>query len=341
MEEQISPNLFFKGYCESLKPFNLDWHFRRKEIDEVVKIAIQSKDSKSNSSIISVIGNPGTGRSFTIYAAVDKLNREHRSLAIRINDYSTNKIPNENEMNEFLEEIENALDKVKLKKPEYIIIFSTKSVEILDINKFKSIAAKIKFPISLIFEETKANKEYYEFYSNNKISFVDTSNELSAADKELFSNYLVEITKKHRITEIQKDEAAKIIDQEKLFLPILYRTIDPARRSIDKIVTEEFNSLLRKDSKISDCISFCALSSFYNLSIPISVLKKGLSIIHKRFFDYSKIYEFVDEGNQFIMEIKDLHTNPYFSIYHQLIAKRISELAGKARMNEILTAISQ
>ncbi len=98
LEENVEAKSFFYGNTSSFKPFNNKWNYQRKEIEETIKIVCSSTSSK----IISVLGYSGTGRTFTILAAINKLIREHNSLAIRIPDYSINKIPESEDLSVYL-----------------------------------------------------------------------------------------------------------------------------------------------------------------------------------------------------------------------------------------------
>src|SRR5690606_28744175 len=99
--EIIGAKSFFQGNTSSFKPFNNNWNYQRKEIDELVEIVRLNEPSQ----IISVLGYPGTGRTFTILAAINRLIREHNSLAIRIPDWSINRIPEFEDLNTYLREV--------------------------------------------------------------------------------------------------------------------------------------------------------------------------------------------------------------------------------------------
>ncbi|ODS40482.1 hypothetical protein BEH94_06660 [Candidatus Altiarchaeales archaeon WOR_SM1_SCG] len=349
LEGDISAKMFFYGDTNSFKPFGNNWHFQRKEIKDVIDVVLNKKDGDKHSLIVKVEGRPGTGRTFIILAAVYELIKKHRAIAIKIPSYSVNPIPNPEEIEEFLEEIKRASEKNRIKGPERLVFWAEFTLDREYISQFKNLSAECKYPTSLIFEDVKHSQMSQsinqiirkdETQTNYPVS-IDADVDLSAEEKKDLAQYILDITRKHKFQEIEEDEVYTIIDEEKTFLPIIYRTIDPTKRSINRILQENFNSIPDPDTKT--CISICALTKSLDLDMPIAVLRKALIKCVGKPLSYPDTFEIaVEKGNMFIKESIDSRTNYYFvSIYHSLVAKHIIEIIGQSKIEEYLLSIAQ
>ena len=334
LEENIEPKAFFQGNTSSLKPFNEGWHYNRKEIDEITNNIISD-----SSRIISVVGYPGTGRTFSIIAAVNQLIHQNKTLAIRIPGYAINKIPDYIEIQIYLDEILTSAKKMGI-TPERLVFFSDSKLELSEILSFNKIASLCDFPLYLIFETEIPHEEQLKTYLKSDIKFINVTADLSLDERENIEEYLLNTTRIHMFPEVSSEEIKMILSQEKSFLPIIYRILDPAKRSINQIIEIEYSELTKLNPIYRDCISFCTLSSYFNLPMPISILKKGIETKNQKIFTYNEIFEFVEFSNKFIKEISDDNQDIYFSIHHKILADRISELNGIQNSDKYLTYLA-
>lgn len=345
LEEHIEIKSFFYGNTASLKPFNNEWHFKRKEIDKIIQLIINEAQIDKSFQIISVLGFPGTGRTFAVLAAINELIRNYNSLAIRVPGYSINKIPTWEELDTYIEEILRCI-KDKDVIPERIIFFADFELEFADIHKFinlidDSISDGSKIPIFLIIESQDQNELILHRFLKNAVKFIKMDRTLNESEKDELKDYLMQTVKRHKFFEISVEELDEIIIHEKMFLPIIYRTLDPAKRSINRIIEEDYQKLTKKSQTIRDCISFCALSSFFRLPLPFSILKGGLEERSQKQLSNLDIFEIADEANIFIKEIKDMRKFYQYSIYHKLIADRIVFLNGISTTDGYLVSLAK
>jgi hypothetical protein len=273
------------------------------------------------------LGYPGTGRTFTILAAVNKLIRDHNSLVIRIPDYSINKIPESDDLNIYLKEVIE-LAKTKEVIPERLVFFANFEMDLDNLKKFIKISEGNRLPISLIFEDQSSRKELLSKFFPNHIVFVDVDRELVQTERGELEKYLLEIVKNHNFPEISPYQVHEIVSQEGQFLPIVYRTLDPAKRSINRIIEEDYQELAKKNPALKDCISFCAISSYLEIPIPISVMKKGLEERLRKTLTYYDVFDLIDDSNRFIKITQDIRRDYYLSIHHNIIAERLALLNG-------------
>ena len=338
LKEDIVAESFLKGDTKSFKPFALGWNFQRKETKEVIE-AVLKNNEEIKSNIITVNGNLGSGRTFVILAAIYDLITKHRALAIKIPNYSMNPIPTYEDMSEFLDELETKSKKLNIEEPSCIVFWCEFTPDSNVISEFVRISSNYqKYPVNLIFESI----ESLDSNSPNKHAeiSVDVDSEMVAEEKEELADYLLEIIKGHKLPAINKEDLNSIVSEEKTLLPIMYRTLDPARRSINSIIEEHFSEI--KDPSVQHCISFCALTTGMDEEMPVSVLRKALGKRINRRLDYDYIFEIgLNKSEAFIKQTKDSRTNYYFSIRHSLIANRLAELIGQSKIDEYLMDIAK
>ena len=344
LEEHIEIKSFFYGNTSSLRPFNSKWHFQRKEIDQIIQIILKETFSEKSFQIISVLGFPGTGRTFSILAAINELIRNFNSIAMRIPPYAINRIPTLDELDTYIEEIQRITQDSETTM-ERIIFFADFELDFSDIQKFRDLVASCKseclnVPIFLIFEDQYKRETVLSKFFKGIIEFVVMDQSLDDPEKEDLKEYLLQTVKRHNFPETSKEELDKIITHEKTFLPIVYRILDPAKRSINRIIEEDYRKLSNSDPRMKDCLSFCALSSFFGLPIPFSILKGGLEERSKQFLSNPDIFEITDNGSKFIKEVKDIRKFYNFSIYHKIIADRIVYLNGISNTDEYLISLA-
>lgn len=338
--EYINPNSFFKGHSESLNPFELKWHFNRDEIDTIIKAVLEKNTKKREAKLVSVEGNPGSGRTFSILASVHQLITKHRAIAIRIPNFSIRPFPAAEEFSIFIEEINKAAKETNAKPPENFIFWSDFSPNESMIAQFLRLAHNIDYTVTLIYEDLKPSQlEFNLLKGYNKIS-IDVDGDLSITKKTELTNYLIATIKQHRLPEAPKDEIERIIAQEQMFLPIMYRTLDPARRSINNIIEQEFSRIDDPDAR--KCILICSLTSTLDLDIPVSIMRDALNRLSGKDYAYSDIIALaLKKAGVFIKDYQDFRFAQFFSIYHPVIARQISSVAGKDQMNKILENLAE
>lgn len=335
LEEQISPKAFFKGNTESFKPFNLNWHFQRKEMKEVVDAVLKNKGAKDEPCIITIEGNPGSGRKFVMLASIYDLIINNRTIALKISNNSINPIPSLDDITEFLDEVERTSKERNIKSFERVVIWAQFTPDHTVISQFKKLSSTVKYPICFIFKTIKISS----FEKSKDIISINADSKMSHEQKEELGQYILKITRDHKFPEIDKEETIRIVNEEKKFLPIMYRTIDPARRSINEIIEQEFNQL--DDQSIKKCICMCALSTSVEIDIPISVLRRALGNQIGKSLSYPDVFEITKNAKSFIIESEDIRTNILFSIYHMVIAQHIVKLVGKNNIDEYLLSIAK
>lgn len=339
--EPISPSAFFRGDGRSLKPFELEWHFRRKKADQVMELAKQViADRGRQMKVIAVQGNPGSGRTFAVLAAVHALVRIHRAVAIRLPSYTFNPMPTAGATEQFLLGLHDACKRAEIQPPSMLVFWAEYHPEAGVVSQFVRTAAATEFPMALIFEALSESHATWTAHDVVAMETVDVGTEVSEEEKTILPEYLIRTVREHRFPEIQRREVVEIVSQEKTFLPILYRVLDPARRSIDRIVTEEFSGI--QDPIVRHCIGWCALATSVGLELPVAVLRKALGNQLGRVVTYPEAFEIATErAAAFLKESIDARTNPFVSIYHVLIARKLLTLVGTDQVNDLLLTLSR
>jgi len=335
LEEIIGAKSFFQGNTSSFKPFDNNWHYQRKEIDEIVKTVCSSATSK----IISVLGYPGTGRTFTSLAAINKLIQDYNSLAIRIPDYSINRVPEFEDLNIYLSEVIAAAKKRGI-NPARLIFFANFELDLNDLKKFNKLSENCNFPLFLIFEDQSSRRDTLSKFFAEDITFIEVDRYLDQTEKGELEKYLLENAKIHEFPEISPDQVHEIVSQERQFLPIMYRTLDPTKRSINRIIEEDYNDSAKKNSALKDCISFCAISSYFGISMPISILRNGLQERLRKTLTYNDVLELIDESYRFIKITRDIRGDYYLSIHHNIIAEQVVILNRSNITDEYLESLA-
>ena len=345
LQENIPANYFFKGHTISFKPFSLNWHFNRKEIKELMGKILNNKFKSQEPAIFSINGNPGTGRTFIILASIYELITKYRSIAIKIDTHTINKIPRIEELKQFLEEIKRVSKETKIKMPERVLFWAEYSLDIDVINNFKRLlqeweyTADYPYPLILIYEDIKHSPLVEERTVDEKILKIDIDKKLSEEQKSDLSNYLIKIIKDHKFPESTEEEIHSVVEEEKTYLPILYRTLDPAKRSIRKIIQQEFANL--KETEVKLCISFCSIPSCLNVDMPVAILKNALGHRLKRSISYPEIFDIATiKGEAFIIDYEDKRTNPMVSLYHPLVAEYLLSVISEKDIDSFLLDIA-
>jgi len=339
LAKKISADDFFKGNVGSFQPFSLNWHYQRPEKDKIIIEILKNSTSDSKPNVFIVEGSPGSGRTFLILDTIHDLITKYRTLALKITANTFNPIPRADDLGEFIEEVERASEELKIEKPERIVFWAEFTLDEETVLKFNSLSLISKCPVYLIFEE---NKNYYQI--NNPLNDSDERRinvdiDLTEVQKSELKDYLLEVISKHSFGELEAAEAYQIIDEEKTLLPIMYRTIDPAKRSINKIIQEEFQKT--SNPIVKECISICAYSTSLEHEVPLSALRKILSKKFSKVIEYHEMFEIAEEAVAFVRKSEDLRTNPYFSIYHYVIAKQLTYMIGQSKVNEYLMDIAK
>jgi hypothetical protein len=338
-QEYVNPNSFFKGYTESFNPFELNWHFPRKEIDSIIKAALERPVKVKEASLISVIGNPGSGRTFAILASVHNLITKHKAIAIKIPNYALRPIPSAEEFSIFVDEINKAAGEVGSGSAEHFIFWADYLPNEDIIGQYLKFAHNIDFPTCFIYEDMKPSQIEFSLFRKYNLTTIDMDTDLLSDTKSELISYLINAIQQHKLPEASKVEIESIIATEKMFLSIMYKTLDPARRSINKIVEEELTDIT--DPDVRTFITICSLATSLNLDIPLVIARGALNILTGKNYVFSDIISILKQkAGAFVKDYEDFRFNWFLSIYHPLIAKHISRIAGTSQMNEILLSIA-
>jgi len=334
--DSVTALQFFKGKTESFYPFKEGWHFKRQESEELKKnILLCTKESPCN--IICITGNLGTGRTFIIKSAIYDLITQHNSIAIQIQKYAINPFPDIHQIIKFFHEVTNQAAEQKSPKPERLIFWAEHTPEQNVILKFKNIAELLQFPIHFIFEEVSNEKYIEDLAEKFNLCRIELSNNITEGIETALIKYISDTSIIHKFPEKSDEQISRIVYQEKQFLPIMYRTIDPTKESIDEIIQQDFYEI-QKNEKLRDIIIYCSIASCVNQEVPITILVKAA----RRKFDdpdisYKDIYEICDKkGYHFINIIPDPDTGYLFSIYHPIIAQKIVNMVNRKNVDQYL-----
>lgn len=335
LNEEIKIRNFLKGQLYSFRPFENGWHFERKEMNELVE-AVLDHTNLQESNFVGVLGHPGSGKSFTIHAAVDKLIREHNSIAIKIRN-SINKIPRTEDMEEFVTELERSVKEKKLPSFERIILFSTVDLEIGDYLRYIDLSKSSRYPIDLLFESLNFPEMRYLQKTDCKFLIVDLNAKLTQEETDRLTNYLLETNEKYKLTEIDKQTSIDLVKSEKSFLSLMYRFLDPARHSIEVIISETFEEIRKYDPKTKDLVCFICLSSYFKLPMPISILRNCFVTKYRK-FDLDDLDDLIEKASQLV--ISSTYPFPAASIYHQYIAEYLVNIIKIPEMDKYLKTLA-
>ncbi len=345
MEQDISLHQFLKGNKSSYKPFNLGWHFYRNQIGETISHALKCNNGLKEPYIFNINGNPGSGRTFILLSSLCDLILNHRSIGIKIDINSNMKIPKIDELEFFINEIENTIKERGWQQPERIIFWSENPLDedtLINFDRLNQNWTYRKthpYPLILLYEDTPKTTYGQEIFLPKVTININANKKLSSEKKIELSKYLKNVIKECKLPEIDEEESNKVIEEEKTLLPILYRILDPSRRSIQEIIQQEYNGI--KEPEVKACIAFCALASSFQLDFPVALLKKSLGDYLKKYFSYPDIFNItVDKGNTFILHHEDPKTNPLVSIYHPVIAQHIVKITDEKQFDDFLISIA-
>lgn len=332
-DREINPKDFLKGKTDSFKPFDLGWEFEREEINEVVSTVRKLMESDSSNDIISITGDLGSGRTITMLSSICKLIKEDRALAVKIPKNLPNKIPDEDEIEDFYEHICNSAEDMEVDPPEIIIIWAEYPLKDDHLIRFENEFKNFSENIVLLYEDIPLD-------TREDVKEIELKTNLSQKKKEALGDYILDYVKKHRLPRIKKGEVETILSEEEKFLGIMYRSLDPARRSINEIVKDEIYNIEKKEVKKT--ITYCALSNYLGLDTPVPIIRKTLSKDMGERFTYPDVFNILEEeGKKLLKKTTDKRKNPYFSIYHEKLASYIVSLMGTNKMDETLSIFSE
>jgi hypothetical protein len=337
LKEYVNITSFLKGETKSLNPFNLGWHYRRDEIDEIIgRIKGEQGD---NIKIVAVKGNSGSGRTFTICGSVCELITKHGFIAIQISKNSARMLPGIDEMNNLIKAVKKASDDAKIKCPTQIVFWSEFPLADSEIAQFLTLANAVDndetYQVKLICEALDTATSRY----GHRISYVDVDIDITSKIKISLTDYIMRTIDVHQLQKSTRSEITKIIEEEKRFLPIIYRTLDPSRRSINNIIAEEFKKI--DDVGAKQCLALCCLATFLGIKIPLIVLKNALARLKKADLSYKDVFTLIDKASVFIREFVDSWDNIYFEITHLVVAKQLLGMLGVTEADKMLLILAE
>jgi hypothetical protein len=312
---EVEPREFFKGNTNSLRPFSNDWHFTRPEEDQIANLII---DSQTN--IVAISGSPGSGRTFLISGAVQRAIDNERALGFRIPGHSIQSVPDEKELESFIETVHIEAEKIGADPPEEIVFFSYHELEPTEINRFRRVADNLDFSLTLLVEVSNGFEFPDDLKQNNKNKKIRIADEIPSGLHSDIKQYLIATVNQHKFPELTEAEADSYLAEYPEFLPLMYKTVDPARRSIQSIIQEEYTNISSERAK--QLIDIVSLSSSLGIKTPVTVCRKLLSNSENETLTFPDVFELADkEAKEFVIKSRDARTNYLFSIYHPIVAK--------------------
>lgn len=340
MFETISAYFFLKGETYSFYPFEQKWHYEREEINKVLGAVTRKNTKDAKPSIISIEGNLGTGRTFITLAVIYRLMTEQRALCFNIPSYAETPIPTPDELDEYISEVERGCENINCEKPHRIVFWAEFAPGSGVISRIMTLSLKCKYPVTLLYENLKHNSTIDEYVPLNEHYSIQVKDDVSEDEKKDLIQYILDTVKEHRFQQITKEDTIRIIDEEKEFLPIMYRLLDPSRLSIRRSIQKSYHEVTDQDAK--ECITLCALSTSMGVPMPVAILKGALSDYLKKFFTYDDVFELIEEqAKEFIKDYQDTRTNPLVDIYHSIIAKYILDFSSKRKIDDYMISIGK
>lgn len=323
---------FFKGDTISFQPFRQEWHFQRTEEDEAVEAIVANQDP-----IVSVSGLPGSGRTYIIKSAVERLVSNHNAIALEIFNTDLSPIPHSSEFNKFVSAIEREAERLNTDSPEFAVLFSEGEIDRGDLLQYQMFRKDTKIPIYCIFE-SHSKYELPEF-DNISTTNVPIADHITPGERDPFVDYLVEITGEHKLDPVSRDDVEILLHQDPEFFSVMYRAIHPTKESIQAIIDEEYDNIPNPDAQL--LVQLCALSSSLNVDVPVSVCRRYISRVSGKEFSYKDIFDFAtNEANTLVSIRTDAQELQHLSLYHPIIAKYISDDFGVNIMDEILEELA-
>jgi cold shock CspA family protein len=312
---KVDPREFFKGNISSFRPFSNDWHFTRPEEDQIVN---RITDSQTN--IVAISGSPGSGRTFLISGAVQKAIDNKRALGFRIPSHSIQSIPNEIELESFIETVHEEAEEIGADPPEEIVFFSYHELEPTEINKFRRVADDLKYSLTLLIEASDGFEFPSEIAESSKHEKIPLENKIPSELHSDIKQYLIDTVNQHKFPELTEAEADAYLAEDPEFLPLMYKAVDPAKRSIQNIIQEEYTNISSERAK--QLVNIVSLSYSLGVKTPVTVCRKVLSHSENETITFPDVFELADkEAKEFITTSRDARTNYLFSIYHPIVAK--------------------
>jgi len=324
LNEQFSKDVnikdFFKGNSSSFQPFRKNWHFNRTEVDEIVDAV-----ASDHNSVITVSGPPGSGRTYIIKSVVERLISNHNAIALEIFNTDLSPIPSSSGFNQYVSALEREASRLDTDPPEFAVIFSEGEIEHGDLHQYQAFRRDTKIPVYCIFE---SHSEYkIPGFDDIRTKNVPVKNHISPAERDSFIDYLVEVTGKHKLDSLSRDNVESLLRQDSEFLPVMYRAIYPTQESIEAIVDEEYQKIPSENAQ--QLVQLCALSSSLDVDIPVSVCRRYIKNTIGDEVSYKDIFDFAtNEANTLVSIRDDAQNIQHLSIYHPIIAKYMADEFG-------------
>lgn len=334
-EKDVPAKDFFRGNLRSFKPFIHDWYFERNQEDAIFDAIITD-----GAQILSISGPPGSGRTFLIHAVVQRLITEERAIGFRIPGHTMNPIPDTDTLKDFMEIINKRIQDIGIEGPEYLVFFADSSMSSEEITDFDRLQREFDIPMILLFESLDSYTLSANLNIESTLERFQINENIPSSRYDDFKNYLIEASKEHKLPEITEDEISFHLGQTTEFLPLMYTLMDPARRSIQEIVEEEYSYLPSDLSK--ELVILCSISTSLDIKTPVTVCRNYLSNLKDEILDWDEAFQLGNcEADAFITESQDSRTNPLFSIYHSVIAEYICKQIRQEQIDSALVELAK
>ena len=333
VDGHLSPIDFFHGTSSSLKGFASKWHYPREETKSILKAVASTPPHKGH--LVIVEGIPGSGRTFSILAAIDQLVRESQMLALSVPANAIQPVPSVEEFKSFLGEVKQQCDAARVASPKGIVFWSETMLDSFRLTRFHQLAESLNLPMTLIIEGLPgAHKDFAQFFA----TAVEVAEKIDQAEKDRLSKYLTETITKLRLPELTAEESASIIEEEEMFLAIVYRSLDPARRSIQNIVRDCYNEL-GNDEKVLAILA--SLGSSVQVDLPVTVARKTLSELQGKFYTYPDVYEIISKAQAILRIVQDKRQNDEVRTHHSLIGKHLVDRNESHHLDHLAVAVAK
>jgi len=328
---EVSPNEFYRGNSDSFRPFVERWHFRREAENEVLRSI-----REENCSFINVFGQPGSGRSFIISAAVQRLIANDRAIAIDLPTHTWSSVPYSDEVEDFLSAIEQRADEVGVNGPEMVVLFSKQPIGEDDRAQFEALKKELSYRTVLISESIdKVDPQSI----NMQVANISLNKTVPSDRRKDFIDYLVYITDKHSLVGVDRDRAKSIISEDPEYMPVMWKSIFQTRKSIQEIVAEEYEDLEGELER--ELVNLCTIATFLDTRVPVTVCRRYLETVSSESIDWREIFNIQQSSQSLVTETTDSRESPLFGIYHSIVADHLCEWLDVDDVDEILMNLAE
>lgn len=148
------------------------------------------------------------------------------------------------------------------------------------------------------------------------VEFVDIelSDQISAGEVDSLSSYVISLPPEVRPARWTYDEIKHAAENDPSFIELMYRLVDPAKRSISDIVLDAY---AEADDHAKDLVQYLLVPSSAGIGLPLTLLAKVQGI------SYPDLYALLDECRKLVRVDEDGIKMPYVSVFHRRVAEML------------------